>query len=32
VATTHRGYRFKVYPITEQEALFRQFAGVCRLV
>lgn len=27
-----RGYRFKLCPTTEQEALFRQFAGVCRLV
>src|SRR5215211_3452247 len=27
-----RGYRFKLHPTTEQEALFRQFAGVCRLV
>ena len=27
-----RGFRFKLYPTAEQEALFRQFAGVCRLV
>jgi putative transposase len=27
-----RGYRFKLRPTAEQEALFRQFAGVCRLV
>jgi putative transposase len=27
-----RGYRFKLDPTAEQEALFRQFAGVCRLV
>jgi Helix-turn-helix domain len=32
VATTHRGYRFRVYSMPEQEALFWQFAGVCRLV
>jgi putative transposase len=30
--TTHRGYRFRLYPTPEQEVLFRQFAGVCRLV
>jgi putative transposase len=29
---THRGYRFRLYATLEQEALFRQFAGVCRLV
>lgn len=28
----HRGYRFKLYPTVEQETLFRQFSGVCRLV
>lgn len=28
----NRGYRFKLHPMPEQEALFRQFAGVCRLV
>jgi putative transposase len=27
-----RGYRFKLCPTAEQDALFRQFAGVCRLV
>src|SRR5215204_1800336 len=27
-----RGFRFKLEPTAEQEALFRQFAGVCRLV
>ena len=27
-----RGFRFKLEPLPEQEALFRQFAGVCRLV
>ena len=27
-----RGYRFKLDPLPEQEILFRQFAGVCRLV
>jgi putative transposase len=27
-----RGFRFKLYPTAEQETLFRQFAGVCRLV
>src|SRR5215210_6673879 len=27
-----RGFRFKLCPTAEQEALFRQFAGVCRLV
>src|SRR5215210_690884 len=27
-----RGYRFKLDPTAEQEALFRQFAGVCRLL
>ena len=27
-----RGYRFKLCPTAEQETLFRQFAGVCRLV
>lgn len=27
-----RGFRYKLAPTTEQEVLFRQFAGVCRLV
>ena len=27
-----RGFRFKLCPTAEQEALFRHFAGVCRLV
>jgi putative transposase len=27
-----RGFRYKLAPTAEQEALFRQFAGVCRLV
>src|SRR4051812_33087012 len=27
-----RGFRYRVYPTEEQESLFRQFAGVCRLV
>ncbi|MBZ9759437.1 transposase [Mesorhizobium sp. CA8] len=27
-----RGFRYKLVPAPEQEALFRQFAGVCRLV
>jgi putative transposase len=27
-----RGFRFKLEPTPEQEALFRQFAGVCRLI
>ena len=27
-----RGFRYKLEPLPEQEALFRQFAGVCRLV
>src|SRR5215217_5776790 len=27
-----RGFRFKLSPTPEQEALFRQFAGVCRLI
>ena len=27
-----RGYRYKLAPTAEQKALFRQFAGVCRLV
>lgn len=31
-ATLHRGFRFRLYPTPEQEAQFRQFAGVCRLV
>jgi|SRR5208283_4595631 len=28
----HRGFRYKLEPTGEQEALFRQFAGVCCLV
>lgn len=28
----HRGFRYKLKPTVEQEVLFRQFAGVCRLV
>lgn len=28
----HRGFRFKLKPTAEQEILFRQFSGVCRLV
>lgn len=28
----HRGFRYKIDPTTEQEAMFRQFAGVCRFV
>ena len=28
----HRGYRFKLKPTPEQERLFSQFAGVCRLI
>ena len=31
-ATIHRGFRFRLDPTPEQETLFRQFAGVCRLV
>ncbi|MDL2409379.1 transposase [Rhizobium calliandrae] len=27
-----RGFRYKLAPTPEQEALFRQFSGVCRLV
>ena len=27
-----RGFRYRFDPLPEQEALFRQFAGVCRLV
>src|SRR3712207_5008340 len=27
-----RGFRFKLAPTAEQETLFRQVAGVCRLV
>jgi putative transposase len=27
-----RGFRYKLAPTAEQEALFRQFAGVCRLI
>jgi putative transposase len=30
--TIARGFRFKLEPLPEQEALSRQFAGVCRLV
>lgn len=29
--TIARGFRYKLDPLPEQEALFRQFAGVCRL-
>ncbi|MGT2479978.1 RNA-guided endonuclease InsQ/TnpB family protein [Methylobacterium oryzae CBMB20] len=29
--TIARGFRFKLEPLPEQEDLFRQFAGVCRL-
>lgn len=28
----YRGYKFRLYATEEQEALFGQFAGVCRLV
>jgi putative transposase len=28
----NRGFTFKLDPTTEQEALFRQFSGVCRLI
>lgn len=28
----NRGFRYKIAPTAEQEALFRQFSGVCRLV
>lgn len=28
----HRGFKYRLYPSPEQETLFRQFAGVCRLV
>lgn len=28
--TIARGFRYKPEPLSEQEALFRQFAGVCR--
>jgi putative transposase len=28
----HRGFRFKLAPTAEQEIMFWQFAGVCRLV
>lgn len=28
----HRGFKFKLNPTDAQEALFRQFAGVCRFV
>ena len=27
-----RGFRYKLAPTAEQEVLFRQFSGVCRLV
>ena len=30
--TIHRGFRYRLGPTSEQEAQFRQFAGVCRLV
>lgn len=29
--TIARGFRYKLEPLPEQEGLFRQFAGVCRL-
>ncbi|NJM81842.1 MAG: helix-turn-helix domain-containing protein [Tabrizicola sp.] len=32
MATVHRGFRYKLAPTPEHEALFRQFAGVVRLV
>jgi putative transposase len=28
----HRGFRFRLYPTDEQQAAFRHFSGVCRLV
>lgn len=28
----HRGFKFKLAPTAEQEAAFRQFSGVCRLI
>jgi|JRYH01.1.fsa_nt_gb putative transposase len=28
----HRAFRYKLAPTAEQEVLFRQFAGVCRLI
>src|SRR5690606_5998526 len=28
----HRAFRYKLAPTAEQEGLFRQFAGVCRLI
>ena len=28
----HRSFKYRLYGTEEQEALFRQFAGVCRLV
>ena len=28
----HRGFRYKLAPTPDQKTLFRQFAGVCRLV
>jgi putative transposase len=30
--TIARGFRYRLEPLPEQEALFRQFAGVCRLI
>ena len=30
--TIARGFRYRLEPLPEQEALFRQFSGVCRLV
>lgn len=30
--TIARGFRYKLEPLPEQGVLFRQFAGVCRLV
>jgi putative transposase len=32
VTVINRGYRFRIYATAEQETLFSQFAGVCRLV
>ncbi|PWC69074.1 transposase [Azospirillum sp. TSH7] len=32
MSVTHRGYKFRLYATDEQEALFGQYAGVCRLV
>jgi putative transposase len=28
----HRGYRYKLSPTADQESVFRQFSGVCRLI